>query len=617
MKYNTISQEISVFQERTAPEQGTLVGYRAIISAYELPVPIPLRLALISKKHRQYKSDGWMVFTPRHQPDENLYAHLVFALKYEGVNLLFFKKLFKKLNPGIIEEWINKEPQSQYSRKIWFLYEWLMQKKLSVPDLDTGNYIPLLDDTLQYASLQRTNSIRHRIKDNLPGNVNFCPLIYKTDKIEHYIAEDLSDKTDNVFKGVHRDILIRTSAFLLLKDSKASFNIEGEHPTQTRANRWGKAIGQAGNQPVSKEELLRLQQIVIDNSRFIKMGYRTAGGFVGEHDRATGEPIPEHISARWQDIDSLINGLIDAKKQMQSVSFHPVLTAAKIAFGFVFIHPFVDGNGRIHRYLIHHILTKMRFSPQGIIFPVSAAILESIENYRKVLESYSHPLLDFIEWKKTPDNNVKVLNETMDYYRYFDATLQAEFLFECVDYTINKIIPEEVAYLQHYDAMKNWLDNRFQMPDKMIALLVRFLSQNKGKLSKRALGKEFSKLNDKEVIEIEKQFDSYFMEKKNPDLQFVPLMNNFLDDLMKIEQRGCNDNSIADLGNLIRYVYEFSKRVELKSFENNVRQTIEKQWYFLNLNKSKPKKRLADWESAIRNFRQDLTDSISLIESMN
>ena len=617
MKYNTISQEISVFQERTAPEQGTLVGYGAIISAYELPVPIPLRLALISKKHRQYKSDGWMVFTPRHQPDENLYAHLVFALKYEGVNLLFFKKLFEKLNPGIIEEWINKEPQSQYSRKIWFLYEWLMQKKLSVPDLDTGNYIPLLDDTLQYASLQRTNSIRHRIKDNLPGNVNFCPLIYKTDKIEHYIAEDLSDKTDNVFKGVHRDILIRTSAFLLLKDSKASFNIEGEHPTQTRANRWGKAIGQAGNQPVSKEELLRLQQIVIDNSRFIKMGYRTAGGFVGEHDRATGEPIPEHISARWQDIDSLINGLIDAKKQMQSVSFHPVLTAAKIAFGFVFIHPFVDGNGRIHRYLIHHILTKMRFSPQGIIFPVSAAILESIENYRKVLESYSHPLLDFIEWKKTPDNNVKVLNETMDYYRYFDATLQAEFLFECVDYTINKIIPEEVAYLQHYDAMKNWLDNRFQMPDKMIALLVRFLSQNKGKLSKRALGKEFSKLNDKEVIEIEKQFDSYFMEKKNPDLQFVPLMNNFLDDLMKIEQRGCNDNSIADLGNLIRYVYEFSKRVELKSFENNVRQTIEKQWYFLNLNKSKPKKRLADWESAIRNFRQDLTDSISLIESMN
>jgi Fic family protein len=617
MKYNNISQEISVFQERIAPEQGTLAGYGAIINAYELPVPIPFRLALVSKKHKQYRSDGWMVFTPRHQPEDNLYAHLVFALKYEGVNLLFFKKLFEKLNPGIIEEWINKEPQSQYGRRIWFLYEWLMQKKLRIPDLSTGNYIHLLDNTLQYASSQSINSIRHRIKDNLPGNVNFCPLVYKTKKIEDYIYENLSGKTDNVIKGVHRDILLRTSAFLLLKDSKASFNIEGEHPTQSRAIRWGKVLEQAGNQPLSKEELLRLQQIVIDNSRFIKMGYRTAGGFVGEHDRITGEPIPEHVSARWQDIEPLINGLISAKKQMQDGSFHPVLTAAKIAFGFVFIHPFEDGNGRIHRYLIHHILSKMRFSPRGIIFPVSAAILESIEAYRKVLESFSHPLLDFIEWRKTRDNNIEVLNETMDYYRYFDATLQAEFLFDCIDYTIKKIIPEEVAYLQHYDAMKNWLDNRFQMPDKMIALLVRFLKQNNGKLSKRALGKEFSKLKDAEVLEIEKQFDFCFVEKKNPDFQFVPLMNIFLKDLKKIEQRGCDDNSIADLGNLLRQVHEFSKRLELKSFENNVRQTIEKQWHFLYLNKSKPKKRLADWDDTIMNFRQDLTDSISLIETMD
>jgi len=67
---------------------------------------------------------------------------------------------------------------------------------------------------------------------------------------------------------------------------------------------------------------------------------------------------------------------------------------------------------------------------------------------------------------------------------------------------------------------------------------------------------------------------------------------------------------------LIQYVYQFSKRVGYDYFENNVRQTIEKQWYFLNLNKSKPKKRLTDWHSTIRNFRQDLTDSITMIETM-
>ena len=195
---------------------------------------------------------------------------------------------------------------------------------------------------------------------------------------------------------------------------------------------------------------------------------------------------------------------------MESASFNPVLTAALIAFGFVFIHPFEDGNGRLHRYLIHHILTTMKFTPQGIIFPVSAAILERISDYRKVLESYSHPILDFIQWKKTPKNNVEVLNDTLDYYRYFDATVQTEFLFECVDYTINTIIPDEVSYLQKYDAMKVWLDDRFQMPDKTIALLIRFLAHNNGKFSQRAREKEFVTITEKEVKSIEEAYREYF-----------------------------------------------------------------------------------------------------------
>ncbi len=505
-----ISQEISAFHGRTAPEQGKLVGYGAIIDALKLPTPIPFTLVLISKKRRQYAMDGWLVLTPRHQPDDNLYAHLVFALKYEGVNLLLFKKLFEKLPSRDVEDWIMKEPQSQYSRRIWFLYEWLMQKSLQVPDLREGNYIPLIDEKQQYASPKSINSSRHRIKNNLTGNVNYCPLIHKTARIERYISENLADKTSVAINGVHKDILLRTSAFLLLKDSKASFTIEGENPTQNRAVRWGKAIGQAGSKPLCKEELLRLQQIVIDDNRFVQMGYRTEGGFIGEHDRNTGEPIPEHISARWQDIENLMGGLLESAKQMESSSFNPVLSAALIAFGFVFIHPFVDGNGRLHRYLIHHILTTMKFTPQGIIFPVSAAILEHISDYRKVLEKYSHPILDFIQWKKTPKNNVEVLNDTMDYYRYFDATIQTEFLFECVDYTIHTIIPDEVSYLQKYDAMKGWLDDRFQMPDKTIALLIRFLAQNNGKLSQRAKEKEFAAITEKEVEQIEEAYKEFF-----------------------------------------------------------------------------------------------------------
>lgn len=505
-----ISQEINVFHGRLTPEKAILVGYGAVIDSLDLAVPLPAKLALISEKHRQYQTPDWLVYTPRHAPQDSLYGNLTFALKYEGINLLFFKKLFDIVDKKAIESIVIKEPLSQYSRKIWFLYEWLLQNVLDIPDLKEGNYVPLVDEKLQYATTKGINSNRHRILNNLPGTIDFCPLIAKTSKLEHFIKEDLSGKTTKVISGVHQDILLRTSAFLLLKDSKASFSIEGEVPSQTRANRWGKVIGQAGTKQLSTEELVRLQQIVIENNRFVKMGLRTEGGFVGEHDRSTGEPIPEHLSARWDDLEKLISGLLATSTLLEKSKFNPVLSATIIAFGFVFIHPFVDGNGRIHRYLIHHLLAKLGYTPQGIVFPVSAAILERIDDYRKVLESYSQPILDFIEWKETENHNVEILNETIDYYRYFDATQQSEFLFECIERTIDNIIPSEVAYLQKFDEMKSWLDNTFEMPDKMVAMLIRFLEQNKTSLSKRAKDTEFKELTSDEIKQIENQYKIIF-----------------------------------------------------------------------------------------------------------
>src|SRR5690606_33411386 len=120
------------------------------------------------------------------------------------------------------------------------------------------------------------------------------------------------------------------------------------------------------------------------------------------------EPIPDHISAKPKDLSKLIKGLLATNQLLLENDFAAVMAAAKIAFGFVFIHPFVDGNGRIHRYIIHHLLAKKKFSQQGVIFPVSASILDHIDDYRNVLQDYSHPLLNHIDWEPTPDNNVKV-----------------------------------------------------------------------------------------------------------------------------------------------------------------------------------------------------------------
>lgn len=509
MNNKRFSRTITVFHGMNTPEEGVLVGYGAIIEAYKLAVPLPHQLSLISTKKRKYETAHWRVFTSRHQPEDTLYKQLIFALKYEGVHLLVLKRLFEVVPQEEIETIIKGEALGQYSRRIWFLYEWLLQTRLLIEDLSSGNYVKAIDDTLQYA-LDGKRSSRHRILNNLPGTVNFCPLIFKTETLEDYISANISAKKDALLSNIHKDVLQRASSFLLLKDSKASFTIEGENPSNNRATRWGKAIGQAGDKPLSVAELERLQQVVIEDSRFTTMGVRKEGGFVGEHDRSTGAPLPEHISAKPEDLAPLLQGLVSVNSLLQDDHYDAVLTAATIAFGFVFIHPFVDGNGRLHRYIMHHVLAKKQFTQQGVIFPVSASILDHIEDYRKVLEWYSHPLLDHITWKEVGNHNIEVINDTIDLYRYFDATKQAEFLYSCVADTLERVIPEEVTYLLKYDEFKRYLDNHFEMPDSMVATLVRFLEQNGGVFSKRALIKEFKALEVKEIAAIEEQYNLIF-----------------------------------------------------------------------------------------------------------
>lgn len=503
------------------PRQGRIIGYAAIIHCLTLPMPVPRPVAVVSNI-RQTPTYAHCRIFPRNYLDaidgpeaeiELLYRHLVFALKYEGVNLLAFSCLIKHYAEEDLSRLVHIAPTGQYSRRIWFLIEWLRGTALpGKADLQRKNYVEVVNPALQYALAKGSKSPRHLVINNLPGTIHFCPLVRRTERLEDYIQKYARRPEPWAFAALSKDVLQRAAAFLLLKDSKATFTIEGESPKSKRTSRWAQTIGQAGLQELSKQELLRLQQIVIEQTRFLQMGFRKQGGFVGEHDRSTGAPFPDHISARWQDIETLTEGLLATNRLLQKDTIDPVIAATVIAFGFVFIHPFEDGNGRIHRYLIHHILSQKGFTPPGIIFPVSAAILHKIQDYRQILEAYSRPLLDFIEWQATANHNVEVLNETIDYYRYFDATLQAEFLYDCVAYTLDNIIPEEVSYLSDYDQFKSYLNETFEMPDRMVALLVRFLAQGKGTLSKRAQQKEFSALTSVEIEQIEQQYRQQFGE---------------------------------------------------------------------------------------------------------
>ena len=510
---NRFSGPVTVFHERSLPERGIPVGYAALIDAYlavpaGLSVPLPRQLSAVGSRHRAVDTPEWRLYSPRYEPQPTLEGHLTFALKYEGLDLTVLKRLFLAVGPADVEAIVRARPTGSYARRIWFLYEWLTGQQLDVPSAEMGTYVLALDPAQQWGT-EGENSPRHRVRNNLPGTPAFCPLVFRTPAIEQFVALNLAERAREVVNRVPRDLLARTAAFLLLKDLKSSYVIEGERPPQNRIQRWGRAIGEAGRAPLTMEELLRLQRIVIGDERFVRLGLRIEGGFVGEHDRQTHAPIPGDISARPEDLSSLVEGMIAFDRGAEE-RLDAVIAAAILAFGFVYIHPFEDGNGRLHRYLMHHVLARRGYNPPGVHFPVSAAILERIDEYRTVLESYSRRLLPVIQWQPTDNNNVSVLNNTADFYRFFDATPHAEFLYACVRQTIEHDLPDETRFLENFDRFRALVESIVDMPNRTLDNLFGFLRQNNGRLSKRAREKEFAALTDDETRRIEQSYSDLF-----------------------------------------------------------------------------------------------------------
>ena len=507
---NHFSGPLKVFQERRLPVTATPAGYAGLIGAYNLQVPLPRNLSAIGARHRLIEQDNWRIYSPRYMPGPTLEDHLTFALKHEGLDLAVLKRLFVETGPDAIVNLVRAKPTGAYARRIWFLYEWLTGTQLDLPNADRGAYAPIVNADQQLAISAETSS-RHRVKNNLPGTPAFCPLVFRTGALERFIASDLQMRAQEVMAVMPSDLLARTATSLLLKDSKSSFAIENEHPPQGRILRWARAIGQAGRQPIDHDELLRLQRAVIEDTRFVHLGLRTEGGFVGQHDRELHMPIPDHISARPDDLGQLMDGMA-AFDRGAAQQLDPIVAASILAFGFVYIHPFEDGNGRLHRYLIQHVLTQRGFNPPGLTFPVSAVILDRIDEYRAALEDYSQRLLPVVQWEPTERGNIRVLNDTGDFYRYFDATPQTEFLYGSVQRTIELDLPQEADFLRRHDGFRKGLNLIVDMPDRLSDLLFRFLHQNDGTLSRRKRKGEFAALTDDEVARIEaiyrEEFDS-------------------------------------------------------------------------------------------------------------
>lgn len=510
----------AVFQGKTVPNGTRLAGLAALVHALAIAGPIR-RPSCVSEQHvrgSHREEEAWTVYDRRYWPGDTFADHLTFALRHESMDLLILKRIFEAVPHVELEAIVRATPTGTVARRVWYLYETMTGRTLDVENAPRVAAIDVLDPKAYFTGQPRP-STRHRVRDNLLGTGRFCPTIRRTKELTAFLALDLAARATDTIGRTGTHLVARAASFLLLADSRASFEIEGERPPRNRLERWGRAVLQAGKHNLTLDEIIRLHSVLIEDTRFVDAGLRPDGVFMGERDHH-GDPLPEFIGARPDDLSSLMDGLLEANDRMCADRLDPVLNAAATAFGFVYVHPFQDGNGRMHRCLIHHVLAERRFTPPGIVFPVSSVMLDRIEEYRTTLQDHSLPLMPFIEWRPTRAGNVEVLNATADLYRYFDCTAEAEFLYACVARTVQHDLPREIDYLhRHGEAIRRIMD-AVEMPDRMAENLVMFIRQNMGALPKKRREGEFNKLRDDEVTLIEDivndAFDGFEMAAESP-----------------------------------------------------------------------------------------------------
>ncbi|MBR9978846.1 MAG: Fic family protein [Bacteroidetes bacterium] len=435
-------------------------------------------------------------------PGDGTGDHLEFALKYDGVNPGILSALFNVVTAEEIASWISSKPTGKYARRIWFLYEFLTGRKLTLPDLTRGNYTALLEPDRYYTAAPGRRVQRQRVIDNLLGGKDFCPVIRRTEKLAAMETIDLRKRCEEVVTSFPPQLIRRALSYLYSKETKSSFEIEHIKPSPARIEKFIGLLELAEHKDFCEKPLLIDVQNRIVDPRFRETDYRVNQNFIGQ-TISSQKQLVHYVCPKPGDLPALMAGLLVSHQIMKEGAVPAIIHAAAISYGFVFMHPFEDGNGRIHRFLIHNILFLRGVIPKGLMFPVSAAMLKNQAQYDHSLEAFSNPLMRLLEYDLDDLGQMTVPGETGPLYRYIDMTAQAEALYDFVKLTIEHELVEELVFLANYDKTRQAIQEFVDMPDRLIDLFIQLCLQSNGHLSARKRESHFGFLTVEELADME------------------------------------------------------------------------------------------------------------------
>jgi hypothetical protein len=486
--------------------QNRLAGYAFLIDQHNLSALPNWHTSSVSPTGtlRSTIQDGQVesIFPQSYWPGESTGDHLEFAIKYDGVNLGILSALFDVVSADEIAFWTGSKPTGKYARRVWFLFEFLTGRKLPLPDLTKGNYTPILEPDRYYTATPSRRIQRQRVLDNLLGGRDFCPIIRRTEKLAAMEEFDLKKKCEEVVTSYPPQLLRRALSYLYNKETKSSFAIEQIKPSASRTEKFIGLLEMAEHRDFCEKPLLIEVQNRIVDPRFQDTDYRTNQNYVGQ-TISYQRQLVFYVCPKPDNLPELMAGLLAAHQVMKDGEVPAIIHAAAISYGFVFMHPFEDGNGRIHRFLIHNILFGRDEIPKGLMFPVSAAMLKNRALYEHSLEAFSRPLMGLVEYDLDDLGQMTVLGKTEFLYKYIDMTAQAEALYDFIKLTIENELVEELDFLANYDKTKKAIQEIVDMPDRLIDLFIQLCLQNNGRLSPRRKESYFGFLRDDELTEME------------------------------------------------------------------------------------------------------------------
>ncbi|MDP9912523.1 hypothetical protein J2W27_004649 [Variovorax boronicumulans] len=432
-------------------------------------------------------------------------AHINFMLKHEGVPLELLARLFDRMDPEDLAGWIRAEPTGQYARRACFLFEWITGRSLPVADgVAGGNYVDALPREEMVVATVGTPSPRWRVRDNLPGTRDFCPVVRLTPAARKAAEFDIAAAFAEQEAEFGAELLRRSAVWLTLRESRSSFVIEGEQDQTKRIQRFAAVLetrtGQ-GQVPLAAEDLAQLQEAILGKTTTLPgYGLRQSPVYVGQTVRY--ENVVHYVAPPWEEVPRMVDALRKFLNRTEGAA--SVMRAAVASFGFVYIHPLSDGNGRVHRFLINDILRRDGAVHAPFILPVSALITDTTferASYDRALEVFSKPLMGrFAEASSfrrepvaQPDGVLSnfefaAYDEAMPAWRFIDLTLHVEYMSGVIDRTIRKEMHSQAAFFRAHDEARQGLKEVIEGPDAHLDAIIRSIRQNGGRLSNKLNG---------------------------------------------------------------------------------------------------------------------------------